>query len=246
MKRSVRVSIVIPTYNEKENIQQLIPKIEAIDEEDARVGMHIIIVDDASPDGTAEEAEKFARKYGNITVLRRPGKLGIGSAYKDGFKVAKSLGCDVMFEMDADLSHDPKFIVNFIEKIFQGYDLVIGSRYIPGGSIPGWPFRRRIVSKGANFLARLLLGLDVKDVTSGYRAFDSKTMEKVDFSSIKSDGYMFQVETIYRCKKAGLKMGETPITFIDRRLGASKLGLREILKFAGGLISLLIDRIGLS
>ena len=246
MKMPIRVTIVIPTYNEKENIQQLIPKIEAIDEEDARVGMHIIIVDDESPDGTAEEAENFARKYGNITVIRRPGKLGIGSAYKDGFKVAKSLGCDVLFEMDADLSHDPKFIMDFIEKIFQGYNLVIGSRYIQGGSILGWSFRRRMVSKGANFLARLLLGLDVKDATSGYRAFDSKILEKVDFPSIKSDGYMFQVETIYRCKKAGLKMGETPITFVDRRLGTSKLGLIDVLKFAGGLISLLIDRIGLA
>ena len=245
MKRPVRVSIVIPTYNEKENIQRLIPKIEATKEK-AHVDLHIIVVDDASPDGTAEEAEKFARKYRNITVLRRSDKLGIGSAYKYGFKVARSLGCDVLLEMDADLSHNPKFIADFVEKILQRYDLVIGSRYIPGGSIPGWPLRRRMVSKGANFLARLLLGLDVKDVTSGYRAFDSKTLRKVDFSSIKSDGYMFQVETIYRYKKAGLKIGETPITFFDRRLGMSKLGSKEVLKFAGGLISLLIDRIGLA
>jgi len=232
-----KVSIVIPTYNEKENILKLIPEIEAL-RKTINLVLHIIIVDDASPDGTAEVAEEFAKEYRNIVVLRRSGKLGIGSAYKDGFKIALEMGNDIIVEMDADLSHDPKYLSALIEEINRGSDLAIGSRYVPGGSVPGWPLRRRATSKGANFFAKTLLGLQVKDATSGYRALRSAALRKIDLSEIKSDGYLFQVEMLHRFSKLGLNIAETPITFVDRRLGTSKLGLKEIVRFALGVIRL--------
>ena len=232
-----KVSIVIPTYNEKENILKLIPEIEAL-RKTINLVPHIIVVDDASPDGTAGVAEEFSKEYGNIMVLRRSGKLGIGSAYKDGFKIALEMGDDIIVEMDADLSHDPKYLAALIGKIDRGSDLAIGSRYVPGGSVPGWSLRRKATSKGANFFAKTLLGLQVKDATSGYRAFRSVALRKIDLSEIKSDGYLFQVEMLHRFSKIGLSIAETPITFVDRRVGKSKLGLKEILKFAVGIIRL--------
>ncbi len=241
MRRPERIYIVIPTYNEKENIKRLIPKIEAI-RESVRLNLRIIVVDDASPDGTAEEVERLARKYGNITVIRRPGKLGIGSAYKDGFRAALNMGADIIIEMDADLSHDPKYLPTLIDEASKGKDLVIGSRYISGGSVPGWSFKRELISKVANLYAKTLLGLKPKDVTSGYRAFRAEALMKADYSAVKSEGYLFQVEVVYRFKQKNLRVSEIPISFTDRRAGKSKLGALEILKFAVGILYLFLER----
>ena len=236
------VCIVIPTYNEKENLMKLIPEIEEVAKQ-SNLPITILIVDDASPDGTAKAAEDLSERYGNISVLRRLGKLGIGSAYKDGFKRALEIGCDIVVEMDADLSHNPKHLPNLIDEIHRGNDLVIGSRYVPGGSVPGWPFKRRFTSKSANFYAKTLLGLDAKDVTSGYRAFKASSLLKADYSTVRSEGYMFQVEMVHRFKEKGLKIIETPIEFIDRRVGESKLGLDEISKFAFGVFGIFLKRL---
>ena len=241
-KKSPFIIIVIPTYNEKENLQNLIPKIESIGKSED-FSLKILVVDDASPDGTAEAAEKMSKKYGNIYVLRRPGKLGIGSAYKDGFNKALEMKCDIVVEMDADLSHDPKYLPALIRKIEEDNDLAIGSRYVLGGSVPEWPLRRRLTSKGANFYAKTLLGLGTKDATSGYRAFKASALKKADFSTVKSEGYLFQVEMVHRFKEKGLKIVETPISFIDRRAGESKLGVNEIFKFATGVFSLFLRRL---
>jgi dolichol-phosphate mannosyltransferase len=236
------ICIIVPTYNEKENILKLTPKIEESAKK-SNLSITILIVDDASPDGTAEAAERLSEKYGNVSVLRRAGKLGIGSAYKDGFKRALEMGCDIIVEMDADLSHNPRNLPNLIDGVHKGSDLVIGSRYVPGGSVPGWSFKRRLTSKGANFYAKILLGLDAKDVTSGYRAFKASSLLKADYSTVRSEGYMFQVEMVYRFKEKGLKISETPIEFIDRRRGESKLGLDEISKFATGIFGIFLRRL---
>jgi dolichol-phosphate mannosyltransferase len=241
-KDNSAICIVIPTYNEKENILNLIPKIEKTGKKTG-LSLSILIVDDASPDGTAEAAEELSETYDNLAVLRRAGKLGIGSAYKDGFKRALDNQSDIIVEMDADLSHNPKYLPNLIDEVHKGSDLVIGSRYVPGGSVPGWSFMRRLTSKGANFYAKTLLGLDAKDVTSGYRAFKSSSLLKADYSTVSSEGYMFQVEMVHRFKEKGLKTSEIPIEFVDRRKGESKLGLDEISKFAIGIFGIFLKRI---
>ena len=160
-----------------------------------------------------------------------------------GFKRALEKGYDVIVEMDADLSHNPKYLPDLIDEVRKGSDLVIGSRYVLGGSVPGWSFMRRLTSKGANFYAKTLLGLDAKDVTSGYRAFKASSLLKADYSTLRSEGYMFQVEMVHRFKEKGLKTSEIPIEFVDRRMGESKLGLDEISKFAIGIFGIFLKRI---
>ena len=231
---------IIPTYNERENIQLLIPRLlEVFEKHD--IDGRIIIVDDSSLDGTGEIAEGFARKSGRILLLNRHRKLGIGSAYKDGFRYALSLGYEGIIGMDADLSHNPSFIPEFVNKLNEGYDLVIGSRYIPGGKVPNWTFTRRIISRLTNRAIRIILSLRTRDATSGYRAYSSRALNEVDFSSVKSDGYAFQVEMVMRCDRAGLRICEIPITFVDRSQGKSKLGKREMLSFLKSIILLAFE-----
>jgi len=237
-----KVAVLIPTYNERSNITELIPRIEDVFKRN-KINGHIIIVDDSSPDGTADVAEDYAKQYGNITVIRRPEKLGLGAAYLDAFKVALASKMDVIVEMDADLSHNPEYLPNFLSKIEEGYDVVVGSRYIQGGGTENWPLKRRIISRGASWVARNLLGLRVEDVTSGYRAFTSNALKNLDLASIKSSGYAFQAEVLYHCKERGIKMGETPIVFVDRKFGKSKLGGREIKEFALRVLSIFFKRI---
>jgi len=237
-----KVAVSIPTYNEQSNITKLIPEIEDVFKRN-KINGHIIIVDDSSPDGTADVAEDYAKQYGNITVIRRPEKLGLGTAYLDAFKVALVSKMDIIVEMDADLSHNPEYLPNFLSKIEEGYDVVVGSRYIKGGGTENWPLKRRIISRGASWLARNLLGLGVKDVTSGYRAFTSNALRNLDLASIKSSGYAFQAEVLYHCRERGMKIGETPIVFVDRKFGKSKLGRREIREFASRVLSLFFKRI---
>ena len=221
------VSIVIPTYNEKENITPLVEKIINVCHLN-KIEFEIIIVDDNSPDGTGEIADQLAKKYKNIIVIHRERKLGLGSAYKTGFKKASS---EIVVETDADLSHDPNNIPKFIELIRKGADVVIGSRYVEGGTIVGWPYQRRLISKSANALANFILGMDVKDVTSGYRAYMRRALNKIGIEAVKSEGYAFQLEMVYLARKRKLQIIETPITFVDRKIGTSKLSRNEILKF---------------
>jgi len=221
------ISIVIPTYNERENIRVLIPRTIAIFEENGFSG-EIIVVDDGSEDGTAEEVEMLTKNYGNIRLIQRGKKMGLGSAYKTGFKAAKG---DIIFEMDADLSHDPLEIPNFIKKIEEGNDLVIGSRYIKEGDIKNWSYLRILVSKTANYMANRLLKLDINDATSGYRAYKKDILNKMDMDEIKSDGYAFQVEMVYFTRKNGFRIAEIPIIFTERRSGLSKLGYKEVFDF---------------
>jgi dolichol-phosphate mannosyltransferase len=216
-------SVVIPTYNEAGNITLLLERLSGV----LPPKSEIIIVDDNSPDGTGKIAEKMKKTCKNLRVIHRKGKQGIGSAYKDGFRMARG---EYIFEMDADLSHDPKYIPMFLEKI-KSYDCVIGSRYEQGGGVPDWGIYRRLISRGANTLASLILGLHLPDVTSGYRVYRKSVLEKIDLDSIKSNFYAFQVEIALRVKKAGFSIGTIPIVFPDRRKGTSKMGVSEILRF---------------
>jgi dolichol-phosphate mannosyltransferase len=193
---------------------------------------HVLIVDDNSPDGTWQVVEGLQKKYHSLYLLRRPQKQGLGSAYRAGFAYAlEHLNADLIFEMDADLSHDPSVIPAFLQKIRSGYDVVVGSRYIEGGSTVNWPITRQIISFGANAIANLLLGLHMRDVTSGYRCYRRWTLEKIDLSTIKAEGYAFQEEMLFRAKNGRARLGETPIRFVDRRVGQSKLSKKEIVSF---------------
>jgi dolichol-phosphate mannosyltransferase len=223
------VSIVLPTYNERENIELLVPKILDVFKENNLRG-ELIIVDDNSPDGTGELADTLAKKVPNITVIHRKVKSGLGSAYKAGFKKASG---KIVMEMDADHSHNPHDIPRLVETVLKGYDLAIGSRYIVGGNIVGWGIYRKMVSKGANTLAALILQINrfAKDVTSGYRAYRVKVLNKIDMSAVKSSGYAFQLDMLVETLRNGFKVKEVPITFIDRRIGESKLGLNDMLGF---------------
>lgn len=237
----MKISIVIPTFNESENLKQLIPKIFGIFKEHKIDGM-VVVVDDNSPDGTAKVAESFAKKF-NVELILRREKLGLGTAYLAGFEYAIVKKADVIMSMDADQSHNPESIPALVELIESGKDVAIGSRYIKGGGIKNWNFSRKLTSFGANFLAKILLGSTVNDNTSGYRAYKRKVLESMDFSKIKSNGYSFLVELLYNAKSNGYSVGETPIIFTDRKIGNSKLSNREILKFFSMVLSLFFERI---
>lgn len=226
-RKKIKAIVVIPTYNEKENIQKLVPEILKEGEE-----FEVLIVDDNSPDGTGEVADKLAHQYPDkVHVLHRPCKLGLGSAYREGFKFALAHGADYIFEMDADFSHDPKYLPEFL-KLMDEYDLVIGSRYKNGISVVNWPLRRLILSLLATKYVRLITGLKLSDCTTGYKCFKRKVLETLDLDSILSNGYSFQIEVNYRVHKLGFKIGELPIVFIDRHSGSSKMSgsiIREAL-----------------
>lgn len=239
----LKICIVIPTYNERGNVRPLVTQVEKLLSECDFEG-YLFFVDDASPDGTGEIAEELANEYENIFVHHRQGKLGLGSAYREAFEIVLTkMEVDYIFEMDADLSHDPKYITRFIQKLAEGYDVVVGSRYVKGGGVEGWPFRRRLISKGANYMARLITGVDVKDMTSGYRAYRVDALRSIDFQSLTSEGYAFQVEILFKCAEASLKIGESPFIFKERSAGESKLGKGSILEFLKILINILLRRL---
>lgn len=223
--QAIKPIIVIPTYNEKENIARLIYEIF----KQNIIDLEIIIVDDNSPDKTAEIAEEISNSK-PVHIIKRPCKMGLGSAYLDGFKKALQLGATHIFEMDADFSHNPKDISRLLESA-KVYDLVIGSRKINGGSIVGWNFSRKLMSSGAMWISRLILGLKIKDVTAGFRCYKKEVLEKLDLKKIKSNGYAFQEEMLYRTEKAGFKIKEIPVTFIDRQAGKSKISKKDIIEF---------------
>lgn len=222
----MKTLIVIPTYNEKENILKLIPLVKK-----AVKGVNILVVDDASPDKTGAAVAALAKKDRAIKLISRSGKLGLGTAYVEGFKYALKHGYDYIFEMDADFSHDPQYLKNFLEEIKEN-DLVIGSRYINGVSVVNWPIRRLMLSKFAGFYARTITGLPLTDCTSGFKCFKRKVLESIDLDKIHSDGYAFQIEMHYKAWKKGFKIKETPIIFVDRHSGSSKMSHGVIMEAA--------------
>jgi dolichol-phosphate mannosyltransferase len=227
-----KIAIVLPTYNERENIIRLIPQLEEVLDNLNAAG-HIIVVDDNSADGTGIEAIRLARAYGNITVIQRPGKLGLGTAYIAGFKRAIEMEMDIVFMMDSDLSHRPEYIPKFIDCMKKtGAGLVIGSRYCNGGGTDGWPLTRKMISFGANFIARVILGINrVHDTTSGFRSFKVETLKKIGYDTVYSNGYSFLGELLFRVHESHISIREIPFTFYERVYGASKLGKSEIKGF---------------
>ncbi len=210
--------VIIPTLNERENLETLIPDVLAIGE-----GVEILVVDDNSSDGTGEVAEKFARETGRVNVMRRPERMGLGSAYIAGFHYAlDKTDAKYIFEMDADYSHDPKYLPDFLEAIKEA-DLVVGSRYLKGISIVNWPMNRLMISKCGNWYARIVTGLPFTDVTAGYKCFRRELLEELDLDSIQSNGYAFQIEMTYVIWKSGFRVKEIPIIFVEREVGDSKI-----------------------
>jgi len=218
---SDKVFIILPTYNEKKNLTKLIPEILAVFK-DHRINGQLIVVDDNSPDGTGQLATELAQKFPEqIQVIKRPRKLGLGSAYLTGFKKALSLGAEYIMEMDADLSHSPADIPKFLQAA-QANDLVLGSRYIKDGQIKNWSALRKLISKGGALYAKIILGLSINDLTSGFKCFRAAVLKKLNLDNIRSDGYSFQIELTYKTHQAGFKIKEIPITFTDRQVGQSK------------------------
>ena len=223
MKRSL---IIIPTYNEADNVTKIIPEILTQDE-----GFHVLIVDDNSPDGTAKLVKEMQKDNPRIHLLERPSKQGLGTAYVAGFKYALSHEFDFAFEMDADFSHDPKSLLKLLAKTDE-YDLVIGSRYISGVNVVNWPMSRLILSYSANMYTRFVTGLPVRDATAGFKCYRRAVLESLDLDSITSNGYSFQIETNFMAWKKGFRVCEVPIVFVDRRAGVSKMSKHIIYEAA--------------
>lgn len=214
--------VVIPTYNEHDNIGRLIPEILRQDPK-----IEILVVDDNSPDGTGALLDRMAAADSRVHVMHRSGKLGLGSAYREGFSFALEREVDYIVEMDADFSHDPAAIPLFFEKMAE-YDVVIGSRYLNGVSVVNWPIRRLILSYCASVYTRVITGLKLHDCTSGFKCFRRSVLESIELRTIRSDGYSFQIEMNYRCMERGFRLGEAPIIFIDRHAGSSKMSKRIV------------------
>jgi dolichol-phosphate mannosyltransferase len=222
----MKTLVVLPTYNESASIAEVLRRIRA----GASHDIDVLVVDDSSPDGTADLVEALGAELGGIDVLRRPGKSGLGSAYREGFKLGLAMGYEALVEMDADLSHDPSVLGDLLAEIDGGADIVIGTRYMPGGKIPDWPWHRRAISRAGNLYARWMLGLSARDATSGYRAYHRRALEQINLTAVRADGYGFQVEMTYKIQRAGGLLAEVPIEFRDRTLGRSKMSSRIIVE----------------
>jgi dolichol-phosphate mannosyltransferase len=209
--------VVIPTYNEADNIPELIPVV-------LKLGSHfsILIVDDGSPDGTAKLVKEFQKTESRVHLIERPGKMGLGTAYVAGFKYALANGFEFVIEMDADFSHDPAMLPKLLEKA-KDYDLVIGSRYIEGVNVVNWPMKRLLLSYFANLYTRVITGMPVRDATGGFKCFRRKVLESIDLDAIHSNGYSFQIEMNFKSWRKGFRVCEIPIVFVDRRIGVSKM-----------------------
>lgn len=212
-----RVVMVVPTYDEAENLEWLVGRLRA-----AQPDVDVLVVDDASPDGTGEIADRLAAADPHVAVVHREGKAGLGAAYLHGFRVALEAGYDVIGEMDADGSHQPEQLQRLLDALPEA-DLVIGSRYVRGGSVVNWPWTRQLLSRGGNLYVRLLLGMRVRDATAGFRLFRRETLEKIDLAGVRSTGYVFQTDLTYRATSAGLRVVEVPVEFIERVRGDSKM-----------------------
>jgi dolichol-phosphate mannosyltransferase len=212
-----RVVVVIPTYNEASNLAWIVERLRA-----AQPAVDILVVDDGSPDGTGRIADELAATDPAVSVVHRTAKAGLGAAYLHGFAVALAAGYDVIGEMDADGSHQPEQLDRLLEALADA-DLVIGSRWVPGGSVVNWPLQRELLSRGGNLYVRMLLGIKVRDATAGFRLFRRATLEKIDLATVESTGYVFQTDLVARALAAGLTVREVPIEFVERVRGDSKM-----------------------
>lgn len=212
-----RVVMVVPTYNERENLEWLVGRLR-----DAVPAVDVLVVDDASPDGTGELADKLAEHDPRVSVVHRTRKEGLGAAYLEGFAVALARGYDVIGEMDADGSHQPEQLPLLLDALPDA-DLVIGSRWVRGGSVVNWPLRRKALSVGGNLYTRMLLGMPLRDITAGFRLFRRSTLEHIDLAGVQSSGYVFQTDLAWRTLQSGLRVIEVPIEFVERARGESKM-----------------------
>jgi dolichol-phosphate mannosyltransferase len=238
----MKLVTVIPTYNESQTLPSLIEEL-VVHMKKIAERFSIIVMDDASPDGTGKIAEELGKKFGNIMVVHRTSKLGLGSAYKDGFKIAlEKFDPEYVIQMDADHSHDPKEIPEMIKKV-QGYDFAIASRHLKGSTTLGWGTYRKLVHSTAGTIAAKCGGLKISDPTSGFRIFKRNVLESLDFSQIKSSGFAFQIEILCHIKKLGFKGIEIPTRFVNREQGKSKMGAKESILFLKTCLSLLTKKI---
>lgn len=219
----MKVLIVIPTYNERENVERIIEEIFKF-----LPSANILIVDDNSPDGTSEIVKEIMKKDKRVNLILKEKKEGLGKAYKTGFKWGIEKNYDIIIQMDADFSHSPEVLPEFIKEIEKGYDLIIGSRYLNGVSVVNWPIKRLLLSYFANVYARILTGVPVRDLTGGFKAWKKEVLENLPWEKIDAEGYGFQIETTFYAKKLGYKIKEYPIIFIERRVGISKMSKKII------------------
>lgn len=213
-----KVLVVVPTYNERDNLPMIVKRLRA-----TLPTAHILVADDDSPDGTGLVADELAEADDRLDVLHRVAKEGLGAAYIAGFRWGLAAGFDVIVEIDADGSHQPEELPALLRAVGEGADLAIGSRWVPGGSVVNWPTRRELLSRGANLYTRLMLGLPVRDATAGFRAYRATALEKIDLAEVDSQGYCFQVDLTLRASRCGLRIVEVPITFVERTAGTSKM-----------------------
>lgn len=220
---SIASLIIVPTFNEADNLAGLLSAVRrALPEAD------ILVVDDASADGTGRIADEASRGDARVHVLHRPAKLGLGTAYVAGFRWGLERGYQRFFEMDADFSHDPTHLPAFVRELDAGADVVVGSRNMPGGRVEGWGLLRHLVSKGGSLYSRWVLDVDVRDLTTGFKAYTRRALQLIDIGKLASNGYAFQIETTYRALRRGLRVVEIPIVFVDRRAGQSKMSRHEV------------------
>ncbi|GAB3680653.1 polyprenol monophosphomannose synthase [Angustibacter aerolatus] len=219
MTEAGRVLVVVPTYDERENLELVIGRLRA-----ANPDVDVLVADDASPDGTGEIADRLAAADPHVQVLHRPGKQGLGAAYLAGFAWGLERGYDVLVEMDADGSHQPEQLPRLLQALAAGADVVLGSRWVPGGRVENWPAHRKLISRGGTTYARLALGVGVHDMTGGYRAFRASALRALDLADVASQGYCFQIDLAWRAVQRGLLLVEVPITFVERERGQSKMG----------------------
>ena len=231
-----RTLVVTPTYNEKDNLTRFVDVLRASFPE-----ADVLVVDDNSPDGTGDAADALAAKDRGVRVIHRPAKMGLGTAYVTAFARGLAEGYDRFFEMDADLSHDVRYLPDFVRALDEGYDVVIGSRNIPGGNVEGWGPARHFISKGGSLYSRAILGLGIRDLTSGYKAYTRRALEAIALNEIDSNGYSFQIEMTYRAIRRGMSVKEVPIVFVDRTLGHSKMSRKVFLEAVGMVWKLRLD-----
>ena len=222
----MRATVCLPTYNERENLRRMVEALGAV----LREGDRVLVIDDNSPDGTGSIADSLAAEHAFVDVLHRETKEGLGRAYIAGFHRALADGAELVLEMDCDFSHDPADVPRLIEAAEKGADLVLGSRYVPGGGTRNWGLSRRLISRGGSAYTALFLHLGVKDPTGGFKCFRRRVLEQLDLDAITPRGYAFQIETTYRVKQAGFKVVEIPITFVDRVAGTSKMSRSVVLE----------------
>jgi dolichol-phosphate mannosyltransferase len=222
----MRATICLPTYNERENLEPMIRALAAV----LRPGDRVLVVDDRSPDGTGEIADHLAAEHEFVDVLHRERKDGLGPAYLAGFRRALADGAELVLEMDCDFSHDPADVLRLVAAVEKGADLALGSRYVPGGSVGNWGLVRRFISRGGSIYAQVLIGTRIRDLTGGFKCYRRAVLERIDLDAIASRGYAFQIETTYRALRAGFRVVEIPIRFVDREAGGSKMSRSIVLE----------------